>query len=200
MKKVVLKSANPEEYGDLVIECRVIANEEIGDYVKSIPEERKFSAYKSAPVEARVGTPGEEVKTVLVTEVNGKKYFLSEEDNVVKTRHATIDGREGEYNDIVVTNTNSTSSEQYVVKAEKFATTYQSSGDEFVPVYDSRSFAQVDENVIIMTSWGAPAICLAGSYIVAYDASKNDYNTVEKGAFESTYTKESGQKVKKKSE
>ena len=197
MEKVVLKSVNPEEYGDLVIECRVIPNDEIGDYVAAIPEERKFSAYKVAPVGARVGKPGEEVKTVLITEVDGKKYFLSEENNVVRTRHATINGKEGDYNDIVVTNSHSTSNEQYVVKAEKFATTYQSSGDEFVPVYDCREFAQVDENVIIMTTWGAPAICLAGSYIVTYNASNNDYNTVEQGAFDSTYIKESGQKVKK---
>ena len=46
-------------------------------------------------------------------------------------------------------------------------------------------------------TWCAPAICLAGSYIVAYNASENDYNTIEQGAFDSTYTKEDSKKYKK---
>ena len=41
-----------------------------------------------------------------------------------------------------------------------------------------------------MTSWVAPAVCLAGSYIVTYNAEENDYNTLEQGAFNSTYQKE----------
>lgn len=43
---------------------------------------------------------------------------------------------------------------------------------------------------------GSKAICLKGGYIVTYNAEENDYNTLEKGAFESTYTVETG-KVKK---
>ena len=39
-----------------------------------------------------------------------------------------------------------------------------------------------------MTLWGSEAICLKGSYIVVYNASENDYNTLERGARESTYT------------
>ena len=42
-----------------------------------------------------------------------------------------------------------------------------------------------------MTLWGEPALCLAGSYIVTYNADERDYNTVEKAAFESTYKPES---------
>ena len=29
-EKIILKSANPEEYEDLVVECRVIENDKIG--------------------------------------------------------------------------------------------------------------------------------------------------------------------------
>ena len=56
--------------------------------------------------------------------------------------------------------------------------------------------SQVDENVIIVTAWGSKALCLKGGYIVTYNAEENDYNTLEKGAFESTYTVQTG-KVKK---
>lgn len=184
-EKIILKSAHPEEYADLVIECRVIPNDKIGEYLENIPEERKFYAYKTGEVKARQGRVGEVIKTTLKTIIEGKEYILSEEENTVKERE--------EGTDIVVTNISSTSNEQYIVKNDKFMKTYSSDTDKcigWVPVYDSRLLTQVDENLIIMTAWGAPAVCLAGSYIVTYDASSNDYNTLEKGAFESTYTKE----------
>lgn len=38
-----------------------------------------------------------------------------------------------------------------------------------------------------MTAWGEQALCLKGSYIVTYNAIENDFNTLEKGALESTY-------------
>lgn len=104
--------------------------------------------------------------------------------------------------DVVVTNYHSTSNEEYVVKHQKFMSTYEFVEDDrtpvhsrglaprFMPKYDSRLLTQVDENVIIMTSWGAPAVCLAGSYIVTYNTDTNDYNIIERGAFESTCVKE----------
>lgn len=198
-EKIILKSAHPEEYPDLVVKCRVIPNDKIGEYLDTIPEERKFYGYKSAPVLARTGKPGEVIKTKLTTIVDGKEYILSEEENTVKERSIGKDylGEDIMQIDIVVTNNQSTSNEQYVVKAQKFYTTYKSIGYKknsdlviYEPQHDSRLLTQVDENVIIMTSWGAPAVCLAGSYIVTYNAEENDYNTIEKGAFESTYTKE----------
>ena len=206
-EKIILKSAHPEEYPDLEIVCRVIPNEEIGTYVEEITQNgaESFYAYKSAPVLARSGEVGEVIKTQLVTFVDGREYILSEEENVVKQR--TVKTAEGEatMNDIVVTNHNSTSNEEYIVKAEKFLKTYKYIGskrldhkDVFEPVYDSRLLTQVPENVIIMTSWGAPAVCLAGSYIVTYDSASNDYNTIEKGAFDSTYTYEGPAITRKK--
>lgn len=182
-EKVILKSAHPEEYGDLVIECRVIPNVEIGEYLATIPEDRKFYAHKSGIVKARSGKAGEVIKTTLKTVIDGREYILGEEENTVKERESGTD--------IVVTNISSTSNEEYVVKRDKFTKTYSPREDgTFEPAYDSRLFTQVTEDVIIMTSWGAPAICLAGSYIVTYSAEENDYNTVEQGAFESTYEKE----------
>lgn len=89
-----LKSANPSEYPDLTVNCRVIPNSEINAYLKTILNERKKMGTKTAPVL---------------------------------------------------------------------------------------------ENVIIETAWGSKAVCLAGSYIVTYNASENDFNTVEKGAVASTY-------------
>ena len=205
-EKVILKSAHPEDYPDLVVECRVIPNDKIGEYLESIPEERKFYAHKNAPVQARRGIVGELIKTVLKTVVDGKEYILGEEENTVKERTYTkkTNMSNGEVveekitsPDMVVTNYHSTSNEQYVVKHQKFMDTYtyeynHSMGlsPKFVPKYDSRLLTQVDENLIIMTSWGAPAVCLAGSYIVTYNAASNDYNTIEQGAFESTYEKE----------
>ena len=202
VQTVVLKSTHPDEYENLEISCRVIPNDMIGEYLSRIPEDRKFYAYKSADVEARIGYVGEEVKTELKTVVDGREYILSEENNVVKSRN--YDGVE--MPDIVIKNVNSTSNEEYVVRRDKFYKTYDiieiyvdNSGEQiFVskPEYDSRLLTQVDENVIIMTSWGAPAVCLAGSYIVTYNAESNDYNTSEQGAFDSTYTVEE-QKTKK---
>ena len=205
-EKIVLKSAHPEEYPDLVVECRVIPNDKIGEYLANIPEEKKFYAHKTAPVQARRGKVGEKIKTVLKTIVDGREYILSEEETTVEertyTKKTTMSNGEVVEEDItapdmVVTNYHSTSNEQYVVKHEKFMDTYTYEYDhsmglspKFVPKYDSRLLTQVDENLIIMTSWGAPAVCLAGSYIVTYNAASNEYNTIEKGAFEATYAKE----------
>ncbi len=189
-KEIILKSMHPEEYADLVIECRVIPNEEIGAYIDSIADSKKIYAYKSAPVKARKGVVGETISTVLKTVIEGKEYILHEESAQVKELKYTKEGKEYTSPSIVVTNCHSTSNEEYVVKPQKFIDTYTPIPDsnEFAPVYDSRLLTQVDENIIIMTAWGAPAVCLAGSYIVTYDAESNDYNTIEKGAFESTYT------------
>lgn len=191
-EKIVLKSTHPEKYPDLVVECRVISNDKIGEYLKSIPEERKLYAHKEGFVAARKGVAGEVVKTTLKTIVDGKEYILSEEENTVKMREC--DGVMQP--DIVVTNISSTSNERYVVKHKKFVETYTAvpsvachcgNSVKYQPVADSRLLTQVDENIIIMTSWGAPAVCLAGSYIVTYSAEGNDYNTIEQGAFNSTY-------------
>lgn len=196
-EKIILKSTHPEEYPDLVIECRVIPNDKIGEYLEGIPETKKFYAFKSESVKARRGKPGESIETVLKTIVDGKEYIISEETTVVSER--PYNG--GTAPDVVVTNDRSTSNEEYVVKMQKFADSYDIdiSGEDvrYIPKYDSRLLTEVDENVIIMTAWGSPALCLAGGYIVTYDAASCDYNTLERGAFKSTYTRED-QKTKKK--
>jgi len=212
-KKIILKSTHPEEYPDLTLECKVIPNAEIGEYIKSIPEERKFTAYKSKPVEARPGKVGEKVTSTLKTIINGREYILSEETSSVKERMYTekeiredgsIEEKTSMKPDMVITNVCSTSNEQYVTKYQKFIETYYPLTEEeqlsyshisrralFMPLCDLREFAQVSEPVIIITAWGSEAVCLPGSYIVTYSAEQSDYNTVEKGAFESTYTIES---------
>lgn len=192
-EKIILKSVCPEEYGDLEVECRVIENDKIGEYLESIPESRKFQAYKTGQVVAIRGELGENVKTVLKTVVDGKEYILSEEEGIVRERTYTKDGQNVTGLDFVVTNISSTSNEQYIVKEERIGSTYDyvsqtEEGMLLTPKYDSRAFAQVDENIIIVTAWGSKAVCLAGSYIVTYNALENDYNTVETGAFNSTYT------------
>jgi hypothetical protein len=106
---------------------------------------------------------------------------------------------------VIVRNLESDSTEQYVVKQSKFRQDYVpyalgtkvrqcscGSSARYVPVSESRLLTQVDENIVIMTSWGQPAICLAGSYIVTYDAESNDYNTLEQSAFNTTYTRDEG--------
>ena len=189
-EKIVLKSAHPEEYPDLVIECRVIPNDKIGEYLESIPESKKFYAYKSESVKARKGIVGEDIHTVLKTTIDGREYILGEETTRVQERPFG----DTTAPDMVVINDRSTSNEEYVVKAQKFVDSYDASKEDgeirYTPVYDSRLLTQVDENVIIMTAWGSPAVCLAGGYIVTYDALENDYNTLEKGAFKSTYTRD----------
>ena len=67
-------------------ECKVITNEEIGEYVKNIPEDRKFTAFKSASVKAREGILGEEIITQVKTIVDGREYILHEEEGIVKKR------------------------------------------------------------------------------------------------------------------
>lgn len=185
-EKVILKSAHPEEYGDLVIECRVIPNEEIGAYLSTISDDKKQIAYKKGKVKARYGTPGEVVHTILTTIINGREYILGEETATVSLRP----DEEGTLiPDVIITNTSSTSNEEYVVKASKFVKMYYQDGEEYVPEYEPRLLTEVPEDVIIITSWGAKAICLKGSFIVTYNASNNDYNTLEKGAYQSTYAK-----------
>ena len=167
--------------------CKVIPNEKIKEYVDNIPDENKQIATKVAPVAAREGKEGEVISTFIKCHVDGKEYILGEEQNEVKNR----DGK----NDIVVTNINSTSDETYVVKANKFSETYTPNQDgTFTPVPDERELTRVDENVIIMTSWGSEAICLAGSYIVTYNAEENDFHTLEEGAYNATYKKVSEKK------
>lgn len=184
-RDVVLKSLHPEQYPDKVVRCKVIQNEDINEYVNGISDEEKMVATKTAPVEARLGQVGETVHTTLTTVYEGNEYILSEEDNVVGERELE-DGTI--VPDVVVTNINSTSNEQYVVKANKFSRMYTANEDgTFTPTPDPRELTRVSEDVIIMTAWGAPAVCLAGSYIVTYDAANNDFNTIEQGAFNSTY-------------
>ena len=187
-KKVVLKSSHPSDYPDLVIECRVIPNDKIGEYLSTIPDDKKFYAHKSESVSARRGVPGEKIKTTLKTYVDGKEYILSEEENTVQERPY----KDTTMPDVVVTNDRSTSNEKYIVKFQKFVDTYDIIVDEnfherYVPKKDSRLVTKINENVIIMTSWGEPAVCLAGGFIVTYDEASNDYNTIEQGAFDSTY-------------
>ena len=198
-EKIILKSTNPELYPDLEIECRVLQNNEIGAYLDTIPEERKFYASKHAKVRVRLGEKGELIKTVLKTTIDGREYILYEEDTTVKERdYEQLTGVMTKKNDVVVTNIESTSNEEYVVRFDKFLNTYDigENPNEYYPVQDWRLLSQVDENVIIVTAWGSKALCLKGGYIVTYNAEENDYNTLEKGAFESTYTVQTG-KVKK---
>lgn len=185
-KEIVLKSCNPKEYGDEVVECRVIENADINAYLATIPEERKFYATKIAPVTARAGIVGEEIHTTLLTERNGQVYILSEEDNTIRERE--VDGTM--LPDFVITNVNSTSKEEYIVKAANLIKMYTQNEDgTWTPSPDERLLTQVDEDVIIKTAWGSEAVCLKGSYIVTYNAEENDFNTLEQGAFNSTYKK-----------
>ena len=186
-QEVILKSPNPELYPDRIIKCRVIKRENIQDYIDSnIPEEDKCVGCKSEPVEARVGTVGEEVVTTLKTVYEGKEYILSETTNTVRE---TDMGDGTKRPDIIVTNTHSTSNEEYIVRANKFPKMYTANMDEtFSPVPDPRAVAKLSEDVVIETSWGEMAVGLKGSYIVTYDAERQSYNTIEKGAFDSTYT------------
>ena len=173
-EKIVLKSVNPEEYGDIEVECRVLERADIPAYIDTIPETEKFMGVKVAPVAARLATPGEVIHTTLTTEIGGRLYMLSEESNTA---------REGDY---VVTNVGSTSNEQYIVRGEKFAKTYEANADgTFTPVPDPRMLTRVPENIMFTTSWGAPAICLAGSYLVTYGPTS--FNTLEKDAYAKTY-------------
>ena len=198
-EKIILKSTNPELYPDLEIECRVLQNNEISAYLDTIPEERKFYASKHAKVRVRLGEKGELIKTVLKTTIDGREYILYEEETTVKERdYEQLTGVMTKKNDVVVTNIESTSNEEYVVRFDKFLNTYDigENPNEYYPVQDWRLLSQVDENVIIVTAWGSKALCLKGGYIVTYNAEENDYNTLEKGAFESTYTVQTS-KVKK---
>ena len=95
--------------------------------------------------------------------------------------------------DIIVTNTHSTSNEEYIVRANKFPKMYSANTDGiFTPAPEPRQVARLSEDVVIETSWGEMAVGLNGSYIVTYDAERQSYNTIEKGVFESTYTIQDG--------
>lgn len=171
-EKIVLKSLYPEQYGDLVIECKVIENDKIGEYLDNIPEDKKFTAYKSGMVLARTGIVGEKIKTVLKTTIDGKQYILSEEEGTVKERPYSkkmlVAGNIEEYPasapDYVITNISSTSNEEYITKAQQVERTYElvtktENGDILLPKPELRTLTEVDENVIIITAWGSKAVC-----------------------------------------
>ena len=162
MKEIVLKSCRPEEYGDEVVTCRVIENADINAYLATIPEEKRVRATKVAPVEARRGNVGETIHTVLLTERDGKTYILSEED-------ATVGEREVEGHmvpDIVVTNVNSTSNEEYVVKSNKFGNMYVANEDgTWTPPPDERELVQVDEDILENSRDGIETIVKFGEKI-----------------------------------
>ena len=198
-EKIILKSANPSDYPDLVVECKVLQNHEIGAYLETIPEERKFYATKQAKVKVRLGEKGELVKTTIKTIIDGKEYILSEEETEVKEReYEQFPGVITKKTDVVVTNIASTSNEEYVVRFDKFLNTYDiaETPNDYYPVPEWRLLSEVDENLIITTSWGSKAVCLKGGYIVTYNAEENDYNVLEKDAYKSTYIREQA-KVKK---
>lgn len=183
-EKVILKSAHPEEYGDLEIVCRVISNDQIGAYLQTISDDKKHLAYKNGKVDARLGKVGEVVSTVLKVTIDGREYILSEEKTTVQERPQK-DGTV--MPDVVVKNISSTSNEEYVVKASNFAVMYYFDGEHYVPECEPRLLTEVPEDLIIITAWGAKAICLKGSFIVTYNANANDYNTLERGAYLQTY-------------
>lgn len=185
---ITLKSANPELYPDLVVRCRVIKRDEIGDYVAGIPEEDKCVGFKNEPVEARIGEVGEEVTTTLLTTYEGMDYIMSEVQNKV----GETEMEDGSVQpDVIVTNVHSTSNEEYIVRANKFPKMYSANVDgTFSPIPEPRAVARLSEDVVVETSWGELAVGLKGSYIVTYDAEGQSYNTIEKGAFESTYAVE----------
>lgn len=186
---VTLKSPNPDIYPDLDVKCRVINRDKIGEYIDNIPDEDKFVGYKNSPVEARIGKIGEKISTKLFTTYEGKEYIMSEVENEVRETEME-DGTKKP--DIIVTNIHSTSNEEYIVRANKFPKMYTANSDgTFTPNPDPRQVAKLSENVVIETSWGELAVGLKGSYIVTYDKERSSYNTIEQGAFDSTYTIES---------
>ena len=185
--EIVLKSPRPEEYPDLVVRCRVIKRDKIGEYIKNIPDEDKCVGCKTQPVEARVGVVGETIVTTLMTTYEGREYILSEVKNTVGETEMK-DGTKRP--DIVVTNIHSTSNEQYIIRADKFEKMYDAKTDgTFTPKPDSRPVAKLSEDVVIETSWGALAVGLKGSYIVTYDEERQSYNTIE------TFSRECGRKT-----
>lgn len=192
--EVTLRSAHPELYPDRVVRCRVIKRDKIGEYIANIPEEDKCVGSKSQPVEARAGEVGEKVTTTLMTTYEGKEYIMSEVENEVRETEVEDGSKQP---DIIVTNVHSTSNEQYIVRANKFSKMYTANVDgTFTPVPEPRAVAKLSEDVVIETSWGDLAVGLKGSYIVTYDAKGKSYNTIEKGAFDSTYTVEDSSRKK----
>ena len=202
-RKVVLKSAHPESYPDMEIECLFIPNGEINSYISSIPEEERSVGYKSAPVLARIGEVGEAVVSRIERTIDGKVYYFNEERAVVRSRAYG----NGEAVDMVIRNTSSTC-EEYVVKRSKFDTIYEDAGEDavfegrhmwfsYIPVPEERELTRVPENVMIETAWGETAIVLAGGFIVTYNAEENDFNVLDEKAYEATYTPVKGKQLRK---
>ena len=197
-RKVTIKSAHPELYPDMEIECLFIPNGEINDYLASIPEEERSVGYKSAPVLARVGEVGEVVVSRIERTIDGRVYYFNEETATVKSRPYG----NGERPDMVVKNVAS-SGEVYVVRREKFKTIYEEYGDgidfdgwySYIPVPEERDLTRVPENVMIETAWGATALVLAGGFIVTYNAEQNDFNVLDEEAYKATYTPVKGKKL-----
>lgn len=187
-RDIILKSCNIDEYSDLIVKCKVIENEEIGNYLSLVKDDNKFIARKVAPVMIRKGFVGEKVNTVLTIERDGRRYNLFEQSNVVKQRDCGVNGV---LSDIVICNFSSDSGEEYVVRPDNFLKAYSLNDDgTYSPISGFRELVLIDEDIMIKTSWGTWAVCLAGSYIVVYDSMRNDYNVLERSAMEKTYKKE----------
>ncbi len=155
------------------IEFRKIEN--IKEYLTQKLESGIFnveSYQKSGKINARAGRIGEVIVTVMA---NG----LQETKNTVAADENGIPGW-------VVTNS---TGEQYIVKDAVFRSKYEKidgTDDEFRPVWNPITAAQVDENICFVASWGETQNLVSGGYLV-FNKTFDDIYGVQQEEFNKTY-------------
>ena len=140
-KTVVLKSTNPEEYGNLQLNCISLDNYDLEDltfgqrklFGESITYTRKANAVNPRPAKNH-----EVIKTTIKHIINGKEYYQ------------TIDEKEAIKGDIVVKQKDNYSQEETLVSEEEFLYyDYYDEKNDFVAPEETKSFMQAKENIVI---------------------------------------------------
>lgn len=180
MKTITLESASPDDYEDLLLECKVLDTEDkIEAYLNLIPLSQKIIAVDNSDYSARPGLPGEQVDTSLRTSFDGREYIIErrrEEIEDYPKKHI-------EMAQVIVSNKKGTSN-NVVLSSDEFNRTFEFNDNvgEFSLQTEPREFIQVSENLIINGT-----VVLAGSYM-CLDEFNNVDKVVDKDTFEMNYS------------
>lgn len=174
-----LYSANPDEYPNLDIQCKVV--DDMETYVMNLLAEMEArgqypeTAKKTATVRAHEGQIGEEVDTRVRTYVDDKEYFLSETKNKV-----SVEGS------MIVTNPDG---EEYIVKPDKFAVRYQETDTPgvYLPVAEPIKYIICPENITFKAPWGEEMVAVKGAALNI--TCLQEIYAIQNAAFEKTYSK-----------
>ena len=193
IETVTFKSADPKEYPDKEVICRVVPKEALEDYLKNIPESEKFYARRRGSLYVRYGVPGEIINTSLVTFIDGKKYIYFQKSKKINSDEVHV-----------AKNNTSVSKETFIIDSAVLYIEYHTTGINIetketlhISEFKSSLVTRLPEDIIIKNEDGIFMVCPKGSYIIPV-AGEGNYDYVSQADFDATYVKEEQPKRKRK--